>query len=908
VPGVASGAVVDAEGGITIWISYDNLDTWKGSTIDASPASKRLDFDELAGMGLNSLGQPVMTCASTEDACKTHDPSSQSLSCAASTTYADAREKVKADILKLARYIHDSTEGRHFLRRVYVADQGRGWDTADVQWNVGKGGIAYSLNPDAHRAGWNYAQMHVHLHSAWRTCSPDVLHHELGHYLYGLLDRYPRPDQPYPGCFPAPLDGELIEVTLHQTNPEYVEETVMSGTFPHRFVDDSNVKLRVTHAGLGNYQGRSSQELTGDVLKDSDPSNDGPNRWAACTLPFARGEWSMLGAAHIDLEDVHVEGEFPDMTTEPLPNATPDIRFVSSNDPNPGTVLLLDNSNSMNAPANDPASRHVQEAALFFYHSSAQPTVSTAANPQAKPGEYVGAFLYNNQVSTLVAYGEFDSNHPIDVPAFPNASGSTNINLALASAIQALEEAHAGTSGANGGTIVLLSDGQATAGGDLWNEVRRAGEMGIKIHPRSYGVANSETMEEIAAYSSGSDEILSAPSSPAELKLDLCREVTILRGSTSVYSCKGKVSDVAKDSIACESEIERGFDESREFVQSTFNVPNGTRDLLFYVFLEDGNAAELTLELGQGGTLEEIPSEPLAKKGRFHGVRIPDVDPGEWTFRIKAPSSPSGAQSLLPADDNIEIVAYANHPELTTDVWIEESRGAKPATLKARLTYRYPLSGIQAQAVFYDGGRRLRPKPTPMWQGKPGPDRDKHDGVYSTLIDLETMRSEVGAERVRIDVEFAIGQDAMPAPNIAYEPGTVWSDVKSDYMTLKNTTEFKAYGTLVTSLDRTDRAPPAIHKIHRIPRRLRRRLPGGGPYIGATVRNAHPLKEQTRVSLGQGVTGKVIAAHPHRCKSRTTLWIEYQIADAARPGQRNLGLQFGRTILWKDDALELDAP
>jgi hypothetical protein len=897
----ASAAVFDSDGGITLWISYDNLDATMNAEnatgvllAPAPDASRRLDhfFDH------DALKTPVgaASCVNNKAARSTHDATAAIHSCP--STGCKGIEKFEADIKTLARYIYSITEGRHFLRRVYVSERvdGRVWETADIQWNVGNGGITNTTKSMATFNGWTYARSPVRMHGALRACGPDELLHELGHYLYWLADRYPGEH----GACPLFVDTAGFRVDILETDEKYAEETVMSGMFPHRFSDSETAKVRVKYP-TGNPPPFPVTEIT----LEADNASEGPYRnLGDCQLrrvAFGRDEWSQLQdeaiTPHVDLVGTHATGSWP--TVELPVEKKPDIQYVKAEHRQPGIIVLLDNSNSMNAPANDPASKYAQEFATFFYHSSDPPVEGASA----VPGELSGTFLYNNEVKRWIGYEEFDPDEELQDLEFPTAVGSTKVTKALAAAIDTFDEAHPET-GANSGTIFLVSDGDFAGDDALWEQVRRANQHGIKLSPVRYGEASSVVMDEIAAYSSTEKRSVFAPSHAQEMKLGLCREIATLRGNTAIHSFKGTVTDASAEGV-CTATGAAGA------CQGELVVPPGTEDLLLYVFLRDGNAGELKLELiadGASASSTANANEPLPMKGRFNGIRVESPAAGMWTYTITGP---------LSSADQIEIVGYANHPELDAEVWLEQSEGADP-TLKARLTHRYPLTHLPlVRYTAYDGEGRPLNSNAGMAENdehRGGTERVRSDGVYAREIELSGS-TFVPGQRVRFDVEFVTAFSSgatKPGENVRYSPSADHALVENDYNRFypsASRKDFKAYATLVTTLGEPPRAAPTV-KTYRLPRRFRRNQPGEASYLGATVKRAHPLLEQTRVSLGAGVDAKVISVRRRqRCHAdRTVIGIRYEIDDAAQPGPRNLLLQFGGIIAKKNGAIEVEAP
>ena len=115
----AQGAIIANDGGVTLWISYEGS---LGDTIneaDSPPDS--------------------FSCTVTNNARSSSGAANSPTSCPASGT-CTAQDKISGDLTFLADYIFASTEGEHYLRRVYVSDDGRAWDSADVKWFAGGGG------------------------------------------------------------------------------------------------------------------------------------------------------------------------------------------------------------------------------------------------------------------------------------------------------------------------------------------------------------------------------------------------------------------------------------------------------------------------------------------------------------------------------------------------------------------------------------------------------------------------------------------------------------------------------------------------------------------------------------------------------------------------------------------------
>ena len=545
-----------------------------GSSYDDSDAGP-IDIDDTVTVLDSTAGA---SCRPTNDARSANGAPNSPNQCPGGAASCTGREKVTGDIQRFAEYIWQSTEGATYLRRVYVADGGRSWDTADIQWNMntaGSSGLA---------GGWNDAGAVLGLRSSMRSCIHDVLHHEFGHYFHRLPDRYASSGGYYRGTVGT---SAVFDVDVTAGDPS----TVMSDNFPHLFNDTTNASITVDYTVPGQ-PATIGEVLTPGLLTDNDPDNDGPNRaHHGFTEPFAQDEWSMMPVEHAHLAGVHTEGSFP------TPSGTMpavDIVFLDGSTPPPGTVLLLDRSGSMSVQTDGvPASQYVQEAGLYLYHS-------------ALPTDFVGTYLYNDSVEELFAYEEYDPNNQLAQANFRPAQGLTDIAEALKTGIDALIAEH-GEEGVNGAQIVLMSDGRQTTGLDLWDEVKRANTLGIKTNTFSFGSADDATMQQIATDTSGENIEVSERDDAFELKMGMAREFSEIRGYTPVHSFK--------DSLG-ETDIVDGVEQ----YEGSFVVPPFSRDLSFYSFLEGGDAADYELELiDPSGNVTVGQADSIADRGRFNG-------------------------------------------------------------------------------------------------------------------------------------------------------------------------------------------------------------------------------------------------------------------------------------------------
>ena len=104
-------AVIANDGGITLWISYDNLDV-AGASLD----------DTITEANVLPGG---FSCDATNTGRSDLGVADSPPSCPGGTGSCTGREKIQGDLENLADYIYAGSEGAHYLRRVYVSDGGR---------------------------------------------------------------------------------------------------------------------------------------------------------------------------------------------------------------------------------------------------------------------------------------------------------------------------------------------------------------------------------------------------------------------------------------------------------------------------------------------------------------------------------------------------------------------------------------------------------------------------------------------------------------------------------------------------------------------------------------------------------------------------------------------------------------
>ena len=841
----AQAAIIGADGGITFYISYDNLDVVGG----ASWNDMITQVDSMTGA----------SCSPTNNARALFGAPSSPGSCPGGDTCL-GHEKLTGDIQHLAEYVFEATEGRHYLRRVYLADNGRAWANADIRWNVGSGGSSAPGN------GWKTPGSALSLNSSARRCIHDVVHHEIGHYFYHLPDKYASAGGYYSGTING---GSSFGVAVDVGDVE----SVMSSNFPHRYTDPSNSTTTLTYTPPSDPI-VSGEVLTPAVLTDADPNNNGPDRaHHGYTHPFAQDDWARLPTLHPDLTGAHTEGNFPAPDLGMMPPV--DMRFLGEDDPFPGTMLLLDRSGSMGVLTNGvPAVQFVQEAGMYLYHS-------------ALDGEWVGTQRYNAAVDVLFDYDVYNPANQLPFANYVNASGLTNIAAALQSAIDTLIAEH-GEDGTSGARIVLMSDGKQTTGPSLWDQVDRAVDKGIQIHTLSFGDADSATMETIATATDGEVIEMSEVSDASELKHGMARAMSEMRGLTPVHFQKGLLTAT-------------GTEGRMQYHEGSFALPPGNRALQFYLFLRQGNAAMLDVELtAPDGTVYLANPQNVAMKGRLNGLTVKTPMRGTWQYRIKGTQKTKG---MLPTNDPMEIIANVSNPMLDARVDVVQAGPAYPGQYRivGSFFHRYPIGYAKATADIYIGLNKVASVHL-LDDGTLGVDDQALDGTYAALFNPAQYDLSDKRPKARVDVHFTTTAQSQPAPGAVYEVGANLAELAADYSATAKYI-FTAFATAnVTFRDKAAQQPRIFSTD---PATTIMAQPGDTGKLTVVVDNSYLSRTNLTPSLGAGIHTKLVSLAQERSGFRSTLVLAYEVSLDAAPGTRDLTIRDNKVLLSRAGMLEV---
>ncbi|MEW5800730.1 MAG: VWA domain-containing protein [bacterium] len=786
-----------------------------------------------------------------------------------------AKDKLEHDLELFARHVFEMSEEKHYIRQVLISNEQRAWANADIRWDMGPGSSSAALN------GWSNSSAHLNIRRGWRTTIHDVSSHEFGHYFYGLSDEYAKNYGYYYGHFPGSDVHFGVKVTI--ADPI----TVMNANTPHQFCDttDHSITIEYTNPSTSTLV---TQSLTTAVIDDGNPNNDGPlNDWI--NQLFAIDGWSVACINQTDLIGHHTEGVRPVIDFSAMPELQ--LHYVEQDGIAPGRILLLDRSGSMgHEEYGIKASQYVQEAGLFLYHSSEET-------------DYIGAFTYNDHVDKLFDYDQYNSASTL--ASFLDPTGLTDISLALETALDSFIDVH-GEAHVAGAEIFLMSDGKQTTGADLWIQVDRARDLGVNIHTFSYGDADETTMQQIATETSGDNLIMSENDSDLmNLKMGMVKSMARKQGWTSVYNYYGTLEWKAISDLIMYSTL-------------NFKVPDNSKDVKFYLFPEGASIASYSFSMANPSATSTFTSslDNTQQKGRFLGKKVKGPDSGTWSVNILGNRRPATFASVALPDTQsltqakVHLLAFIDNKDIDARVWVDDSliaisQGYPKVPVYASISNKYLLTKAGVVSRIYAPDGTLVAGVEMSDNGKNG-DRIAEDGIYTGLLDAALLAPKPSfaaityvpriVTRFNIKAYFTVTESSVPAPSAEYEYGT---DYKSILKSFRPST-FEAYAETGVGLTQNQNKPyletKGFEKI---------RLERGKIYQEwISIANATPGTESIRVNLGQGVIVRKIESSRERAGNYL---IEFEVAQDASPGKKDLFIQFGNEVLTKTGYGEIAA-
>jgi hypothetical protein len=521
-----------------------------------------------------------------------------------------------------------------------------------------------------------------------------------------------------------------------------------------------------------------------------------------------------------------------------------------------------------------PAVQFVQEAGMYLYHS-------------ALDGEWVGTQRYNAAVDVLFDYDVYNPANQLPFANYVNASGLTNIAAALQSAIDTLIAEH-GEDGTSGARVVLMSDGKQTTGPSLWDQVDRAVDKGIQIYTLSFGDADSATMEAIATATDGEVIEMSEVSDASELKHSMARAMSKMRGLTPVHFQKGLLTAT-------------GTEARMQYHEGSFALPPGNRALQFYLFLRQGNAAMLDVELtAPDGTVYLANPQNVAMKGRLNGLTVKTPIRGTWKYRIKGTQKTKG---ILPANDPMEIIANVSNPMLDARVDVVQAGAAYPGQYRivGSFFHRYPVGYAKATADIYIGLNKVA-SVNLLDDGTLGVDDQALDGTYSALFKPAQYDLSDKRPKARVDVHFTTTAQSQPAPGAVYEVGANLAELAADYSATAKSI-FTAFATANVTFRDNSAQQPRIFSTD--PATTIMAQPGDTGKLTVVVDNSYLSRTNLTLSLGAGINTKLVSLVQERTGFRSTLVFAYEVSLDAAPGTRDLMIRDNKVLLSRPGMLEV---
>ncbi|MGA1864128.1 MAG: VWA domain-containing protein [bacterium] len=808
-------------------------------------------------------------------------------------TTSTGREKLSRDLQAFAEHVWELTEEKHYIRRVIIIDHNaanfsRAWNYADIRWKPVDIFDYWTI-----RNGWKDQSIHVNINGGLRTHVDNNLTHEFSHYFYGLQDEYIKTrtardtngdgigDSPYyygyiPGV-DTDADGNDDQFGVGVT--QQCAHTLMqsyTADRPFMWCDHDDHEISVIYEDLLNPGTDISEVLDPTLLDDASSGNDGPYS-TRTEKPYALDGWSTVCKYQTDLCGHHQGGVRPVIDFTGMPSV--ELREVDEINP-PGRILLLDRSGSMNYESfGIPAVDYVQETALFLYHSS-------------EDTDNIGAYVYNDEVEELFAYGQYNDNNRLI--NFYDAEDLTDIHKALEHAIDELIDTH-GDGQISGAEIYLMSDGRQTTGDDLWEQVNRARDNGVKIYTFSFGKADTTIMGQISDTTEADTIPMSdQDKSPNNLKLTMIKALAKIQGLTQLYSSYGELIPAGVDKY--------GY----EYYQLSFKLPANSTDARFYL-IPRSNMIE-----GYRFVMEDSASNVFASgvnniqsKGRFLGRKINAPVSGDYKVTItnaytgppvvllKAadPAVVADSQVMELPEGPVQLIAYARNKNISANTWLEEdiidAEGKDRFLVYASIENGYPLTNVETKTCFYtlDGDEI---KNVILNDEGINGDETSSDGIYTGSVDILDFR-DTNIKKFIVKTRFDVSHSSIPAPGLEWSSNTDYSSILNNYTTDVFTAYAEGIGILAYTkdavykpgLDLTDFGGTILLCGHTYTKWI-------------TIHNGAPDPEDLRINMGPGIIIKDIEAHRG---SDSTYLVTFYVECNGKKGPRDITVQYGKNIL-----------
>ncbi|WP_437631939.1 vWA domain-containing protein [Sorangium sp. So ce854] len=376
------------------------------------------------------------------------------------------------------------------------------------------------------------------------------------------------------------------------------------------------------------------------------------------------------------------------------------------------------------------------------------------------PGRFAGIATYNTTTTEVVGWGAVGAIGGLST----TATGMTNIADAIDQASSAIRGSVPSGGPATNLNIVVLSDGKQTVDGDPITAARNAcsGDVPITVNTISYGDADVSQLEAIAAECGGFAWVAGA------------RDASEGGGGFDQPNPREMRTALARSKfhLRRESEVleDVGFLSGTEAETRSFFVPAGTTALDFAWL---GNHAVTCVASCGSEFPARRPSFPrmqyelVAPDGVVHGASL-SPDPDQLVYaraRVNGPVPGNWTArvitSAVPAWDRTELevtwLGWVENGDLAAKAWVANPRTAvdQPVTLLASLRYPVRATNLSVHAVVTHRGSEVV---VPMFDDGAHGDGEPADGVYGGIFNDAGVAQPAGAYRVKVTLMSVAGQ------------------------------------------------------------------------------------------------------------------------------------------------------
>ncbi|XP_066297322.1 calcium-activated chloride channel regulator 4-like [Branchiostoma lanceolatum] len=547
-----------------------------------------------------------------------------------------------------------------------------------------------------------------------------VFIHEWSHLRYGVFDEYGIPAEGYPNFY-FNENGRITVTGCKINTPGYSRNYRTNGrcsTDRATGLPDEECQFfpYLNTQGSGHGSVMYMQFLTpvdhfcDDSEGDHGHNADAPNKQnRVCD---GRSTWDVI----TNTQDFKAPDGTPINTARDVASTEPTFRIVKARKPR--YVLVFDISGSMDS-IDDPTINTPRRSLLHQ-------TVYKLVREGIPDGSHVGMAKFHSWAERLTDLTEIltEADRQELADTVPNeASGGTCIGCGLVEALEILSMNGADPAG---GIVIILSDGDESAGvtPNLTQATAQLVDAGVTVHSVTYSSAADSRMEEVAASTHGRAFFFSGASNSNSLEEGL-REAVRVQNSAAA-----RASSLQLYSNAVKLEVGATFNAT-VLLDST--VGENTE---FSFGWTDETGVEWSVTSPSGA----VYTNSSAEVSYNHQAKIATVklagkaEVGSWVIHVQNPPNASAQRVVLTVNSRPSTA----EPPITANAWLSNSDlqvWPPRAVVYAEVTQGLsPIIGAHVVATVQGPDNQQNSYTLQLRDDGAGADLTKNDGTYSAYF------------------------------------------------------------------------------------------------------------------------------------------------------------------------------